>query len=92
MKPFIHEHRQRFGVVWICKAIQVAASAYWREAARKRQPALCPPRRRRATALGPEIERVFKANIGVYGADKVWRQLSGSLEHPVEVKEQDQRR
>lgn len=55
--------------------MQVAPSAYWREAARKRQPALCPPRRQRDTALLPEIERVFKANMSVYGADKVWRQL-----------------
>jgi transposase InsO family protein len=75
VKPFIDEHRQRFGVEPICRAMQVAPSAYWREAARKRQPALCPPRRQRDTALLPEIERVFKANMSVYGADKVWRQL-----------------
>ena len=30
----------------------------------------------------PEIERVWKANMQVYGADKVWRQL-GSEGHPV---------
>ena len=55
--------------------MQVAPSAYWREAARERQPALCPPRRQRDTALLPQIERVFKANMSVYGVDKVWRQL-----------------
>ena len=75
MKPFVDEHRQRFGVEPICKAMQVAPSAYWREAARERQPALCPPRRQRDTALLPQIERVFKANMSVYGVDKVWRQL-----------------
>jgi len=73
--PFIEGHRQRFGVEPICKALQVAPSAYWREAARKRDPALCPTRRLRDTALLPEIERVWNSNLRVYGADKVWKQL-----------------
>jgi transposase InsO family protein len=72
---FVDEHRQRFGVEPICKALQVAPSAYWREAARRRQPALCPPRCQRDVQLMPEIERVWNANLRVYGADKVWRQL-----------------
>jgi putative transposase len=75
MKPFVDAHRLRFGVEPICKALQMAPSAYWREAARQRQPALCPPRLQRDAALKPEIERVFKGNMSVYGADKVWRQL-----------------
>ena len=65
------EHRERFGVEPICKALQVAPSAYWREAARQRDPALCPPRRRRDAALLPQIERVWESNMRVYGADKV---------------------
>ena len=69
------EHRARFGVEPICKALQVAPSAYWREAARRREPALCPPRRRRDAALLSEIERVWTGNLRVYGADKVWKQL-----------------
>ena len=69
------EHRERFGVEPICKALQVAPSAYWREAARQRDPALCPPRRRRDAALLPQIERVWESNMRVYGADKVWKQL-----------------
>ena len=56
--------------------MQIAPSAYWREAARDRQPALCPARRQRDMALVPQVERVFKANMSVYGADKVWRQLN----------------
>jgi putative transposase len=75
VKPFVDEHRASFGVEPICRALQVAPSAYWREAARERDPTLCPPRRQRDAALVPEIERVFKANMSVYGADKVWRQL-----------------
>ena len=74
--PFVDEHRARFGVEPICKALQVAPSAYWREAARQREPALCPPRRQREAQLLPEIERVWNANMRVYGADKVWKQLN----------------
>jgi putative transposase len=75
MVSFVDDHRQRFGVEPICKALQIAPSAYWREAARRRDPALCPPRRRRDAALVPEIERVWNGNLRVYGADKVWKQL-----------------
>jgi putative transposase len=75
VKPFVDAHRQHFGVEPICKALQVAPSAYWREAARQRDPTLCPPRLQRDAGLLPEIERVFKGNMSVYGADKVWRQL-----------------
>ena len=75
MKPFIDQHRERLGVEPICKALQVAPSAYRREAARSRQPALCPMRRQRDAALLPEIERVWNGNLRVYGADKVWKQL-----------------
>jgi transposase InsO family protein len=73
--PFVNEHRERFGVEPICRALQVAPSAVWREAARRREPARCPPRRRRDAQLLPEIERVWDANLRVYGADKVWKQL-----------------
>ena len=75
MKPFVEQHADRFGVEPICKALQIAPSGYWREAARSREPARCPPRRRRDAALLPEIERVWHNNLRVYGADKVWKQL-----------------
>jgi transposase InsO family protein len=72
---FVDEHRLRLGVEPICNALQVAPSVYWREAARRREPALRPPRRQRDAVLLVEIERVWTDNLGVYGADKVWRQL-----------------
>ena len=75
MKPFVDEHRERFGVEPICKAMQVAPSGYWREAARSREPALCPRRRQRDAVLIAQIERVWEGNMRVYGADKVWKQL-----------------
>jgi putative transposase len=75
VSEFIDRHRDRFGVEPICKALQVAPSGYRREAARRRDPARCPPRRQRDAALLPEIERIWRGNLQVYGADKVWKQL-----------------
>jgi putative transposase len=72
---FIEQNRQAHGVEPICKVLQIAPSAYWRHAARLREPALRCPRTQRDAALVPHIERVWQANMQVYGADKVWRQL-----------------
>jgi transposase InsO family protein len=71
----VDAHRDRFGVEPICKLLQIAPSAYWREAARQRNPALRPPRHQRDAVLMREIEQVHSLNLSVYGADKVWRQL-----------------
>jgi putative transposase len=55
--------------------MQIAPSGYWRHAARKLDPALQSARTQRDEVLSVEIERVWQANLQVYGADKVWRQL-----------------
>lgn len=75
MRAFIDLHRETFGVEPICKVLQVAPSGYWRHAAMRRDPALRSARVRRDAALLPDIERVWRANMQVYGAVKVWRQL-----------------
>ncbi len=75
-KAFIDEHRSRFGVEPICKVLQFAPSAYRRHAARKRDALLISARARRDAELKPQIERVWNANMQVYGADKVWMQLN----------------
>jgi len=75
LNAFVEQHRERFGVEPICTALQIAPSGYWRCAARQRDPTLCPPRQQRDAALRPCIEQVWQANLGVYGADKVWHQL-----------------
>jgi transposase InsO family protein len=72
---FIDAHRDTLGVEPICKVLQVAPSGYRRHAARRRDPDRRCARARRDEALVPEIERVWQANLQVYGADKVWRQL-----------------
>ena len=75
MRSFIDRHRKRFGVEPICRLLQVAPSAYWRHAARQRDPSLRSARARRDEFLMPHIQRIWDANFQVYGADKVWRQL-----------------
>ena len=73
---FIDEHRDTHGVEPICKVLQIAPSGYWRHAALRREPQRRCARAIRDETLMPQIERVWKANMQVYGADKVWRQLA----------------
>jgi transposase InsO family protein len=75
VNAFIDEHRARLGVEPICRALQVAPSAYRRHAARQRNPELLPARAQRDAELLPRVQRVYDANLRVYGVDKVWRQL-----------------
>ena len=56
--------------------MQIAPSAYWRHAARQRSPALRSLRALRDAQLLPQVQRVWRANHQVYGAEKVWRQLN----------------
>jgi putative transposase len=56
--------------------LQIAPSGYWRYAAQQRDPSLRCARAQRDDGLMPEIRRVWHANLQVYGADKVWRQLN----------------
>jgi transposase InsO family protein len=56
--------------------LQVAPSAYRRHAARQRNPELRSARAKRDEWLMPHIERVWHANMQVYGAEKVWKQMN----------------
>jgi len=56
--------------------LQVAPSGYRRYAAQQRNPALRCARAERDDILRLKIEWVWQANMQVYGADKVWRQLN----------------
>jgi putative transposase len=56
--------------------LQIAPSGYWRQAAHARNPALRGTRARRDDELMPQIQRVWHANLQVYGADKVWQQMN----------------
>ena len=76
MRSFVDEHRDAFGVEPICRQLQIAPSGYRRYVALQRNPEQRSQRVRRDEMLVPEIERVWQANLQVYGADKVWRQLN----------------
>ena len=75
MKDFVDKHRDTHGVVPICKVLQIAPSGYRHRAARKRNPDLRCTRAKLDDTLRPEIQRVWQANMRVYGADKVWKQM-----------------
>ncbi|MGC4397511.1 IS3 family transposase [Hydrogenophaga sp. T2] len=75
LKDFIDKHRDTFGVEPLCKVLQIAPSAYRRHAALLREPHRRCERALRDEKLMPQIQRVWQANMQVYGADKVWRQL-----------------
>ena len=68
---FISRYRDRWGVEPICSALQVAPSTFYAAVGRK------PSRRsERDEQLKVEIARVHRENFGVYGIEKVWRQLN----------------
>jgi len=76
MTAFVEEHRAEYGVEPICKVLPIAPSTFYLQQARQRTPELRPEREKRDDVLRPEIRRVWDENHdGVYGADKVWRQL-----------------
>ena len=67
---FINDERHRFGVEPICRVLKIAPSTYYAAVAR---PASA--RQVRDQQLKQEIEWVHRDNFGVYGSEKVWRQL-----------------
>ena len=69
------KHRGTHGVEPICKVLQIAPSGYRRQVALRDDPQRRSARVRRDEVLVPQIERVWQANLQVYGADKVWHQL-----------------
>ena len=74
---FINAHRERWGVEPICEVLQVAPSTYYAALSR---PASA--RQLRDAELRTEIGRAHQRNFGVYGVEKMWRQL---LREGVEV-------
>ena len=74
---FINAHRERWGVEPICEVLQVAPSTYYAALSRRAS-----ARQLRDAELKTEIGRVHQSNFGVYGVEKMWRQL---LREGVEV-------
>jgi len=68
LRAFVDQHRDTFGVEPICKALQLAPSAYLLHARRQRIPTLQSDRAKRDSILVPQIKRVWDSNWQVYGA------------------------
>jgi hypothetical protein len=76
MIAFIDDHRGAYGVEPICKVLPIAPSTYFDHRAKQMDPARLSARVHRDAALRPTINRVFKDNLKVYGARKVWLQMN----------------
>jgi putative transposase len=71
MTSYIEAYKEEFGVEPICQVLEVAPSTYYAATSRRSS-----SRRLRDEELKVEIERVHKNNLGVYGVEKIWRQLN----------------
>ena len=76
MIGFIDEHQDRYGSEPICGVLPIVPSTYYAHHAQRRDPQRRSQRAQRDAALRLEIERVWAANLKVYGARKVWSQLN----------------
>ncbi len=71
MTDYVDAYKNQFGVEPICQVLEVAPSTYY--AATTRSASV---RQVRDEELKVEIARVHEENLGVYGVEKVWRQLN----------------
>src|SRR5690606_36993178 len=81
INAYIDKHRDLYGVEPICEVLQVAPSAYWRHAARGRNPQLRTQRAKRDEQLMVRVQRVWEQHFRVYGARKVWKQMNRESIH-----------
>jgi len=76
MVRFIDDHRVEYGVEPICEVLPIAPSTYYRDKVLEANPSLRSARAQRDKVLKVEIRRVWDANLSVYGAEKVYKQLN----------------
>ena len=76
MVSFIDENRNDHGVEPICQQLPMAPSTYYNHKARAANLERLPKRVKRDWRLETEIRRVYEDNLRVYGARKVWRQMT----------------
>ena len=67
---FVDEHRQDFGVEFICRHLQVAPSTYYAAKRREVEPSA---RARRDAVMTQILLTLWVANRKVYGAHKLWK-------------------
>ena len=73
---FIDAHRGTYGVEPICEVLPIAPATYFRHQTWRAHPDQRSKRAQRDDWLTTQIQRVWDENFGVYGARKVWRQLT----------------
>ena len=73
---FIDVQRGTYGVEPICDVLPIAPATYFRHQAWRAHPDQRSKRIKRDGWLTAQIQRVWDENFGVYGARKVWRQLT----------------
>ena len=71
MVAFIDEHRDVYGVEPICRELPIAPSQYFEAKCRSRHPSRLPRHAQEDQQLMGEIERVYRASSGRYGAREV---------------------
>lgn len=71
MTSYIDAYKDQFGVEPICQVLEIAPSTYY---AATSGPTWA--RRLRDEELKVEVARVHEEHFGVYGVEKVWRQLN----------------
>jgi len=76
MRAFVAEHHVAFWVEPIGRVLRIAPSGYRRYAAQRRVPGLRCARAQHDDRLILHVERVWVANLQVYGADNVWKPLN----------------
>lgn len=75
MIAFLEDHRADHGVEPICRVLPIAPATFYDHLAKRADPSRLSDRAQRDADLKPEIERVFKENLSVYGVRKVWHQM-----------------
>jgi transposase InsO family protein len=76
MVKVIDDHRSVYGVEPICAVLPIAPATYHLHAARRRNPERRPDRAKRDDELRVKVRQAWQDSFGgVYGAEKVWRQL-----------------
>lgn len=75
MIAFIKEPRDVCGVEPICRVLQIAPSTFYADLAVENDPDKASDRAKRDAELRPEMKRVWKANLEVYGARKLWHAM-----------------
>jgi transposase InsO family protein len=75
MVAFVDAHRAAYGIEPICRQLLIAPSTYYRHAKQHADPTARSARAQRDDELRAAIQRVWDANLQVYGPRKVWQQL-----------------